>query len=158
ESVLRRELRESLAQLWPELELIGEAGTGIEAVRLLERRIPDVLFLDIQMPGMSGLDVARHVQGRCHVVFVTAYAAYAVAAFRAGRAARDSDRAREATAGNRAGAARRAAADPVAGPRRPQLPEVDQRDDRPEHAGDHDRRGRLLPGRHQVHASGDQRR
>lgn len=84
ESVLRRELRESLAQLWPELELIGEAGTGIEAVRLLERRIPDVLFLDIQMPGMSGLDVARHVQGRCHVVFVTAYDAYAVAAFEAG--------------------------------------------------------------------------
>lgn len=84
ESVLRRELRESLAQLWPELELIGEAGTGIEAVRLLERRIPDVLFLDIQMPGMSGLDVARHIQGRCHVVFVTAYDAYAVAAFEAG--------------------------------------------------------------------------
>jgi DNA-binding LytR/AlgR family response regulator len=84
ESVLRRELRDSLAQLWPELELLGEAGTGIEAVRLLERRIPDVLFLDIQMPGMSGLDVARHVQGRCHVVFVTAYDAYAVAAFEAG--------------------------------------------------------------------------
>lgn len=84
ESVLRRELRESLAQLWPELELIGEARTGIEAVHLLERRTPDVLFLDIQMPGMSGLDVARHVQGRCHVVFVTAYDAYAVAAFEAG--------------------------------------------------------------------------
>ncbi|NJD30390.1 MAG: response regulator transcription factor [Gammaproteobacteria bacterium] len=84
ESVLRRELRELLAQLWPELELLGEAGTGIEAVRLLERRIPDVLFLDIQMPGMSGLDVARHVQGRCHVVFTTAYDAYAVAAFEAG--------------------------------------------------------------------------
>jgi DNA-binding LytR/AlgR family response regulator len=84
ERVLRRELRDSLAQLWPELELLGEAGIGIEAVRLLERRIPDVLFLDIQMPGMSGLDVARHVQGRCHVVFVTAYDAYAVAAFEAG--------------------------------------------------------------------------
>ena len=84
ESVLRRELRELLAQLWPELGLLGEAGTGIEAVRLLERRIPDVLFLDIQMPGMSGLDVARHVQGRCHVVFTTAYDAYAVAAFEAG--------------------------------------------------------------------------
>lgn len=84
ESVLRRELRESLVQLWPEIELLGEAGTGIEAVRLLERRTPDVLFLDIQMPGMSGLDVARHVQGRCHVVFVTAYDAYAVAAFEAG--------------------------------------------------------------------------
>lgn len=84
ESVLRRELRESLAQLWPQLELIGEARTGIEAVHLLERRTPDVLFLDIQMPGKSGLDVARHVQGRCHVVFVTAYDAYAVAAFEAG--------------------------------------------------------------------------
>jgi DNA-binding LytR/AlgR family response regulator len=84
ESVLRRELRESLAQLWPELQLLGEAGTGIEAVQLLERRTPDVLFLDIQMPGMSGLDVARFVQGRCHVVFVTAYDAYAVAAFEAG--------------------------------------------------------------------------
>ena len=84
ESVLRRQLRETLAQLWPDLELIGEARTGIEAVHLLERRTPDVLFLDIQMPGMSGLDVARHVQGRCHVVFVTAYDAYAVAAFEAG--------------------------------------------------------------------------
>jgi DNA-binding LytR/AlgR family response regulator len=84
ESVLRDELRQALAALWPELHVAGEARDGIEALQLLEKQAPDVLFLDMQMPGLGGLDVARHAQGRCRVVFVTAYDAYAVAAFETG--------------------------------------------------------------------------
>ena len=84
EAVLRDELRHHLATLWPELQIIGTAGTGIEALQMADRRVPDVLFLDIQMPGLTGLEVAQQVQGRCHIVFVTAYDAHAVAAFEAG--------------------------------------------------------------------------
>jgi DNA-binding LytR/AlgR family response regulator len=84
EAVLRDELRSHLATMWPELRIVGEASNGLEALRLLERVTPDVLFLDIEMPGMTGLEVARQVAGRCHVVFVTAYNAHAVAAFEQG--------------------------------------------------------------------------
>jgi DNA-binding LytR/AlgR family response regulator len=84
ETVLRAELRQHLGKLWPELRIVGEAATGIEAVDLLERVAPDVLFLDIEMPLMSGLDVAQQAQDRCHIVFVTAYDAHAIAAFEAG--------------------------------------------------------------------------
>lgn len=81
EDTLRQELIERLGQLWPELSIVAEAADGIEALRLLDLHAPDVLFLDIQMPGASGLDVARQVGGRSHVVFVTAYDQYAVDAF-----------------------------------------------------------------------------
>ena len=81
ETVLRDELRQHLGDLWPELEIVGEAANGLEAVRLFERERPDLMFLDIQMPGLTGIDVAQHVRGRCHVAFVTAYDAYAMAAF-----------------------------------------------------------------------------
>jgi DNA-binding LytR/AlgR family response regulator len=81
EPLLREELRDALRSLWPEVEIRAEAEDGIEALRALEAHEPDVLFLDIQMPGASGLDVARVASGRCHVVFVTAYDQYAVAAF-----------------------------------------------------------------------------
>jgi DNA-binding LytR/AlgR family response regulator len=81
EPLLREELKDALAQLWPELEIRAEAENGVDAIRVLEAHAPDVLFLDIQMPRMSGLDVARVASGRCHVVFVTAYDEYAVAAF-----------------------------------------------------------------------------
>jgi DNA-binding LytR/AlgR family response regulator len=84
EAVLRDELRSHLAVLWPELRIVGAAGNGAEAMQLLDRLTPDVIFLDIEMPGLSGLEVARQVGGRCHVVFVTAYNAYAVAAFEQG--------------------------------------------------------------------------
>ena len=84
EPVLLAELRDMLAKLWPELAIVGEAGDGIEAVRLLDTHRPDVLFLDIQMPGMTGLEVAKQASGRCHVAFVTAYDKYAVAAFEEG--------------------------------------------------------------------------
>jgi DNA-binding LytR/AlgR family response regulator len=84
EAVLRAELRAQLQRLWPELRIVAEAAHGIEALRLLDEYDPDVLFLDIQVPGISGLEIARRVQGRCHVVFVTAYDAHAVAAFEQG--------------------------------------------------------------------------
>jgi len=84
ESVLRDELRAHLAALWPELEIVAEARNGIEALQAAEQRQPDVAFLDIEMPGLTGLEVARQCEGRCHVVFVTAYDAYAVAAFEQG--------------------------------------------------------------------------
>jgi DNA-binding LytR/AlgR family response regulator len=81
EPLLRGELKDALATLWPELEIKAEAENGVQAIRALEAHAPDVLFLDIQMPRATGLDVARVASGRCHVVFVTAYDQYAVAAF-----------------------------------------------------------------------------
>ena len=84
EPLLREELRSALASLWPELEIAAEAEDGVQALRALETHEPDLVFLDIQMPGASGLDVARVASGRSHVVFVTAYDQYAVAAFEQG--------------------------------------------------------------------------
>jgi DNA-binding LytR/AlgR family response regulator len=84
EANLRDELRESLAQAWPELIVVAEAEDGDQALAALDRHSPDVLFLDIQMPGVTGLEVAKRANARCHVVFVTAYDKYAVAAFEQG--------------------------------------------------------------------------
>ncbi len=84
EAVLRGELRAHLGSLWPELRIIGEASNGFEALQLLDSLAPDIIFLDIEMPGLTGLEVARQVAARCHVVFVTAYNAHAVAAFEQG--------------------------------------------------------------------------
>jgi DNA-binding LytR/AlgR family response regulator len=81
EATLRHQLVEQLNQLWPELSIVGEAADGVQALRLLDEHRPDVMFLDIQMPGATGLEVAREASGRCHVVFVTAYDQHAVAAF-----------------------------------------------------------------------------
>src|ERR1700752_3456026 len=78
---VREELKDALAALWPELDVRAEAANGVEAIRALATVEPDVLFLDIQMPGATGLDVARVASGKSHVVFVTAYDGYAVAAF-----------------------------------------------------------------------------
>jgi DNA-binding LytR/AlgR family response regulator len=84
ESVLRVELKELLAHVWPALRIVALAEDGAEAMRAIEEHAPDVLFLDIQMPALSGLDVARMASGRCHVVFVTAYDQHAVTAFEEG--------------------------------------------------------------------------
>jgi DNA-binding LytR/AlgR family response regulator len=81
EATLRAELIEHLGRLWPELDIVGEAADGVQALRLLDALRPDVLFLDIQMPGATGLEVARQASGRSRVVFVTAYDEHAVAAF-----------------------------------------------------------------------------
>ena len=74
-------LRARLEVVWPELEIVGIAGDGPEALRLIENEDPDVLFLDIRMPGLSGLEVARRAAEGVHVVFVTAFDQYAVEAF-----------------------------------------------------------------------------
>jgi len=84
EEVLRGELREMLAAQWPELDIVAEAGDGDAACRAAEELAPSIVFLDIEMPTANGLEVARRVSGKCHVVFVTAYDKYAVAAFEQG--------------------------------------------------------------------------
>ncbi len=84
EAVLRAQLEELLAGVWPDLEIVASAADGVQALTALEAHRPEVLFLDIEMPGMTGLEVARRASGLCHVVFVTAYTQYAVAAFDAG--------------------------------------------------------------------------
>jgi DNA-binding LytR/AlgR family response regulator len=84
EDVLREDLCAQLATLWPELRIVGQADNGLDALRLAGELQPDVLFLDIQMPGLTGLEVARHVRPGTHVVFVTAYDSHAVAAFERG--------------------------------------------------------------------------
>jgi DNA-binding LytR/AlgR family response regulator len=84
EPLLREELAESIAALWPELAIAAQVGDGIAALRELDRQSPDIMFLDIEMPGMSGLDVARQASGRCHIVFVTAYDQHAITAFEQG--------------------------------------------------------------------------
>jgi DNA-binding LytR/AlgR family response regulator len=84
EPMLREELRELLGKLWPELAICAEAEDGIEAIRAFEQCAPDILFLDIQMPGMSGVEVAQQISGKAHVVFVTAYDKFALAAFEQG--------------------------------------------------------------------------
>lgn len=81
EPLLRAELRESLAELWPDADIVGEAADGIEALRMAQQLEPDVAFLDIRMPGLSGLEVARTFGSRTHVVFVTAHQEHALAAF-----------------------------------------------------------------------------
>lgn len=84
EPVLRASLRTTLTKLWPELVICAEAADGFEALRALDELAPAVLFLDIEMPGPSGLEVAKQASGKCHVVFVTAYDSYAVSAFEQG--------------------------------------------------------------------------
>jgi DNA-binding LytR/AlgR family response regulator len=84
EPALRAEVRLALTELWPELEVCAEVGDGLEAARVLEEQRPDILFLDVAMPGMDGLEVARRASGRSHVVFITAFDDYAVPAFEEG--------------------------------------------------------------------------
>lgn len=84
EPLLRAELRQALATLWPELVVVAEAGDGAEAIREMQRHHPAIVFLDIQMPGVSGLDIAAQASGRAHVVFVTAFNEHAAAAFEQG--------------------------------------------------------------------------
>jgi DNA-binding LytR/AlgR family response regulator len=84
EAILRTQLEGKLAKLWPELEITASVEDGAAALEALEDRAPDFMFLDIQMPEMTGVEVARHVAGRAHVVFVTAYDQYAIQAFETG--------------------------------------------------------------------------
>ncbi len=84
EPLLRRSLKRMLAQVWPELEIVAEARNGREAVEQFEALRPDVCFLDVQMPGLSGVEAARFIGRRAELVFVTAFNQYAVEAFAQG--------------------------------------------------------------------------
>ena len=84
EPLLREELRELLVQAWPELEVVAQARNGREAVEQYEALEPEVCFLDVHMPGLTGVEAARHIGRRAHLVFVTAYDQYALQAFAAG--------------------------------------------------------------------------
>ncbi len=84
EPLLRAQLRTRLSEAWPELHIVAEAANGDEALAAIDAHAPDVAFLDIRMPAKDGLEVAQRIGDRCHVVFVTAYDEYAVAAFEQG--------------------------------------------------------------------------
>ncbi|MBN2123996.1 MAG: response regulator transcription factor [Deltaproteobacteria bacterium] len=81
EKPLRDYLKKLLEDVWPDLLICGEAANGQEALVLVRRRRPHVAFLDIRMPGLSGMEAAREIGGSCHVVFVSAYDQFAVEAF-----------------------------------------------------------------------------
>ncbi len=81
EEELRGYLKNSLAEVWPELIICGEAGNGLDALDLVESMRPQIAFLDIRMPGLSGMEVAKKIAGLCRVVFVTAFDRYAIEAF-----------------------------------------------------------------------------
>jgi len=81
EAQLRIYLKAKLANLWPELIICGEAENGLEALRLIESCRPAIAFLDIKMPGLSGIEVARKISSGCRIVFITAFDQYAIEAF-----------------------------------------------------------------------------
>lgn len=81
ETQLRNHLESQLMNVWPDLEICGQAKSGREALKLFETHQPDIMFLDINMPGMSGLEVAKNLSDKCWIVFVTAYDQYAIEAF-----------------------------------------------------------------------------
>ena len=82
--MLRDTLVRMLGTAWPELVVVAQARNGREAIELFDAHAPAVCFLDVQMPGVSGLEAARHIGRRAHLVFVTAYDQYAVQAFECG--------------------------------------------------------------------------
>lgn len=84
EEPMRDMLRTRLRECWPELEIVAEAANGVEAVALAGQHQPAIVFLDIRMPGISGIEAARMLFNRCHIVFVTAYDQYAIEAFEQG--------------------------------------------------------------------------
>jgi len=84
EPLLRDALARQLAQAWPELDVVAQARNGREAIKYFEARRPDVCFLDVHMPGVSGVEAAHQIGRRAHLVFVTAYDQYAVQAFAEG--------------------------------------------------------------------------
>ena len=92
ERLMRDQLRSRLAQVWPELSIVGEAKNGLEAVSAVASFRPDVIFLDIQMPGLTGVEAAREIAQidvgedgfLPEIVFVTAYDQYAIEAFEQG--------------------------------------------------------------------------
>jgi DNA-binding LytR/AlgR family response regulator len=89
EDLLRADLLSRLQEAWPELDIVALCEDGAEALEVISERKPDIAFLDIRMPGLTGLDVARALAAngsKTHVVFVTAYQQHAVEAFEQGAA------------------------------------------------------------------------
>jgi len=88
ERLMRDQLRARLTEVWPELVFVGEAKNGTEAVAMVSEHEPDFAFLDIRMPGMTGIEAAREILARednqTQIVFITAYDQYAVEAFEQG--------------------------------------------------------------------------
>jgi DNA-binding LytR/AlgR family response regulator len=84
ERLMRDQLKLRLSQVWPELQIVGEAKNGEEAIELVNQHQPNFTFLDIRMPGKTGLDAAQAIGTKSHIVFVTAYNQYAVEAFERG--------------------------------------------------------------------------
>lgn len=84
EPLLREVLLGMLSLQWPELRVVAQARNGLEAIEQFEASQPQVCFLDIHMPGLSGIEVARRIGGRAHVVFITAFDHYALEAFEQG--------------------------------------------------------------------------
>jgi len=84
EPLLRKSLARLLSQAWPELHVVAQARNGRDAVEKFEAEQPDICFLDVHMPGLSGVEAARLIGRRAHLVFVTAYDKYAVQAFEQG--------------------------------------------------------------------------
>jgi DNA-binding LytR/AlgR family response regulator len=84
EPLLRERLQSLLAHLWPELQVVALARNGREAVELFDSHEPQVVFLDVHMPGLSGIEAARSIARRAQIVFVTAFEQYAVQAFEQG--------------------------------------------------------------------------
>jgi len=78
------ELRRMLAHAWPELTIVAECEDGTDALEAIVKYEPDVAFLDIRMPGLTGLDVAQAAAGKCQIIFTTAYDAHAIGAFNLG--------------------------------------------------------------------------
>ena len=84
EAPQRQELVRMLGRLWPDLKIVAECETGADALEAMRRLAPNVAFLDIQMPEVSGIEVARAAAGRTNIVFVTAFDEFAVQAFEDG--------------------------------------------------------------------------
>jgi DNA-binding LytR/AlgR family response regulator len=84
EPLLRDALERMLLNAWPGLQIVAQARNGREAIDLFEAHHPDICFLDVHMPGTTGIEAARHIGKRAHLVFVTAYDQYAVQAFSQG--------------------------------------------------------------------------
>lgn len=81
ERMMRDQLRSRLEQVWPELNIVSEAKNGEEAIQMVEEHKPDLIFLDIRMPVKTGLEAAKDIGDKAHVVFITAYDQYAIEAF-----------------------------------------------------------------------------
>lgn len=84
EPLLRESFERLLTSVWPEVEVLARARNGREVIELFDEHRPTVCFLDVQMPGKTGVEAASHIGRRAHIVFVTAFDAYAVEAFRQG--------------------------------------------------------------------------